>query len=405
MKKNRINKAINEDYSNEIDGGNVNLDNIEEILNSYLETLIWSSSLEDESENSYTIHDIDETSIIKSKRDIVKFINLVSQDEEAIEEMNTYDEKSFGHYLALSRNGHGSGFFDDYNDKLQDLARSLGQADLYVGDDDKLHIMGDNVNENRLKLKRGELKEMISRVVNHVLSESSPFPEDREFDSENDEWAVKAAEAVDAEGFTPQGTYTVSNTGGYEIMISDDGEMARVRDAFGSDNPEVSDWLPIEYIETDELDDDGYPETEPVIDPNGYNIPLSQVIRTKNFYGESNNRKKFKLKLSEFKHLIKDVIKEELEMANDNNRKDYDVKEFSFEVYVKNPETGEDGWDIQFVSVIAETAKKAIDILKLNPLFDTVITIDVVAYLSSQDLDDTQYEASTVGIWSDKPNY
>ena len=70
------------------------------------------------------------------------------------------------------------------------------------------------------------------------------------------------------EEFIPHGTYTVSNAGGYEIMLDDSGDAAMVRDAFGSDNPQTSDWLPIEYI-----------GGKPVIDPNGYNIPLNQVMR------------------------------------------------------------------------------------------------------------------------------
>lgn len=78
----------------------------------------------------------------------------------------------------------------------------------------------------------------------------------------------------ESEEFIPHGTYTVSNTGGYEIMLSPDGEQAKVRDAFGSDNPETSDWLEIEYIPDEETG-----ESEPVIDPNGYNIPLNQVMR------------------------------------------------------------------------------------------------------------------------------
>lgn len=70
------------------------------------------------------------------------------------------------------------------------------------------------------------------------------------------------------EEFVPHGSYTVSNAGGYEIMLSPDGEQARVRDAFGSDNPETSDWLEIEWV-----------SGKPVIDPYGYNIPLNQVMR------------------------------------------------------------------------------------------------------------------------------
>ena len=81
--------------------------------------------------------------------------------------------------------------------------------------------------------------------------------------------------------FKVHGGYTISNTGGYEIELSDCGDSARVRDAWGSDNPRISDWLEIEYIidEDSEPDEEGYKESEPIIDPNGYNIPLNMVMR------------------------------------------------------------------------------------------------------------------------------
>ncbi len=83
--------------------------------------------------------------------------------------------------------------------------------------------------------------------------------------------------------FKAHGYYTISNSGGYEIELSDCGDSARVKDNYGSDNPQISDWLEIEYIEN------GYPnmmdenkemgEWIPVIDPNGYDIPLNMVMR------------------------------------------------------------------------------------------------------------------------------
>ena len=79
------------------------------------------------------------------------------------------------------------------------------------------------------------------------------------------------------EEFIPHGSYTVSNSGGYEIMLNDAGDAAKVRDAFGSDNPQTSDWLEIEYVNDEETG-----ESEPVIDPQGYNIPLNQVMRINN---------------------------------------------------------------------------------------------------------------------------
>jgi len=78
----------------------------------------------------------------------------------------------------------------------------------------------------------------------------------------------------EAEEFIPNGTYTVSNAGGYEIMLNSSGDAAKVRDAFGSDDPKTSDWLEIEFLPDEETG-----ESEPVIDPNGYNIPLNQVMR------------------------------------------------------------------------------------------------------------------------------
>lgn len=78
----------------------------------------------------------------------------------------------------------------------------------------------------------------------------------------------------DNEEFIAHGTYTVSNSGGYEVMLNDSGDAARVRDAYGSDNPKTSDWLEIEFIPDEESG-----ESEPVIDPNGYNIPLNMVMR------------------------------------------------------------------------------------------------------------------------------
>lgn len=100
------------------------------------------------------------------------------------------------------------------------------------------------------------------------------------------------------EEFVPHGSYTVSNSGGYEVMIDSGRDMAKVRDAYGSDNPQVSDWLKIVDVETDEVDSDGYPEIERVIDPDGYNIPLSQVMRVRE--AKSLNHKKMIREFEDF---------------------------------------------------------------------------------------------------------
>ncbi len=81
-----------------------------------------------------------------------------------------------------------------------------------------------------------------------------------------------------ADDFKAHGSYTISNTGGYLVEISDCGEMARTKEAWGNDNPKVSDWLEIVYVD----DPDSPEELIPVIEPNGVNIPLNQVMKLNN---------------------------------------------------------------------------------------------------------------------------
>lgn len=132
-----------------------------------------------------------------------------------------------------------------------------------------------------------------------------------------DEEQVPIEPDENGEEFTPHGTYTVSNAGGYEIMLSDSGDAAKVRDAFGSDNPETSDWLEIEYVPNEETG-----ESEPVIDPNGYNIPLNQVMRINEKLNENYNvGDKFKDKEgNEF--VINDFVKDGVKLAGERGEKE-----------------------------------------------------------------------------------
>lgn len=47
---------------------------------------------------------------------------------------------------------------------------------------------------------------------------------------------------------------------------------------------------------------------------------------------------------------------------------------FSFEIYTKNPKTGEGGWDIKFIRAFGETKDDAVAVLKAVPDFDCIIT-------------------------------
>jgi hypothetical protein len=75
------------------------------------------------------------------------------------------------------------------------------------------------------------------------------------------------------------GYYTVSNSMGYGVILSDCGDSAKL--VIMKDEPETTDWLEIGWVanEDGEVDDEGFPEFEPVIDPEGYNVPLNLVMR------------------------------------------------------------------------------------------------------------------------------
>lgn len=68
------------------------------------------------------------------------------------------------------------------------------------------------------------------------------------------------------------GYYTYSNCCGYGVIFSDCGEAAKL--VMNNEDCDVTDWLDIEYV----MDEDEG-EFVPVIDPDGFNVPLNLVIR------------------------------------------------------------------------------------------------------------------------------
>lgn len=113
---------------------------IQKVLDSYFETLLWASGEEGEFDG-VTIYDFSESAVNSSKMDIEKFIETINTNPSAIAEANEYDERMLGHNFALSRNGHGAGFFDNNNDILQNICRETKSAEPYLGDDKKVYIM------------------------------------------------------------------------------------------------------------------------------------------------------------------------------------------------------------------------------------------------------------------------
>lgn len=118
---------------------------MDQMTRQYLETALWSSN--DNSNESggepfdknYSIDDISPESIGQAYLDCKKFKELaVGLLDEA------RDDSQIGHDFWLTRNGHGAGFWDgDYpinGDKLTEIAKSFGELNPMLGDDEHIHF-------------------------------------------------------------------------------------------------------------------------------------------------------------------------------------------------------------------------------------------------------------------------
>lgn len=140
-------RTINNNILNQFQQQIINRFDFSEILNGYLECILWTESdLENDTlENvlvDKTIFDFTKDSIKRSLDDITKFLNIavVEAENELIYYVN--DPSQLGVYFWLSRNGHGVGFFDNNHDKLQDIARNQFKTcnGIFLNNDNKVQI-------------------------------------------------------------------------------------------------------------------------------------------------------------------------------------------------------------------------------------------------------------------------
>jgi hypothetical protein len=111
---------------------------IDEFFDAYVETALWSS-LTDEGQpmdEQYSISDIDRETLQQMREDVNSFVDTNWTDLEKLHPANA------GKDFWLTRNGHGAGFWDKFNeagDRLSVTAHLYGSIDLYIGDDEKIH--------------------------------------------------------------------------------------------------------------------------------------------------------------------------------------------------------------------------------------------------------------------------
>jgi len=107
-------------------------------INGYLEAALWTE--EDELGPSNIESDVSFEAKVDAYTDIKKFKQLAGE----LIAQSGLDDEQIGHDLWLTRNGHGTGFWDrglgEIGDKLADIARGMGSKYAYVGDDGLIYI-------------------------------------------------------------------------------------------------------------------------------------------------------------------------------------------------------------------------------------------------------------------------
>lgn len=120
----------------------------QEATGSYVAAAMWTATddqgepVEDKFEES----DIDPSSLAEQQKQLVDFMraNRALLAKAAELRPGFYDAAQIGHDFHLTRNGHGTGFWDrglgDVGDQLRDRSQDHGSAELYAGDDGKLYF-------------------------------------------------------------------------------------------------------------------------------------------------------------------------------------------------------------------------------------------------------------------------
>jgi hypothetical protein len=125
--------------------GGAHVAEVEDALNAYVGAALWSSNevTGEPLDSSWTTDDFDPTSLGDAEMEVAEFW------DRAVAEGLTHhwDKEQFGHDFWLTRNEHGTGFWDrddggsGAGEKLTNMAHEYGPAVVEVGDDGKLRFV------------------------------------------------------------------------------------------------------------------------------------------------------------------------------------------------------------------------------------------------------------------------
>lgn len=109
-------------------------------------TLLWSETTDDGEplDTLYAPEHVSHTTMLELTQDVVGFVNMVINSlDKRLWELVKNDPEQAGYDFILSRNGHGTGFWDRGNgylgDALHEYAKTFGTMNLYVGNDGLLY--------------------------------------------------------------------------------------------------------------------------------------------------------------------------------------------------------------------------------------------------------------------------
>jgi hypothetical protein len=129
-------------------------DRLDDFVRAYLKCILWSEN--DEStpaggeplENNYSLEDFSQDALKQAVEDCRTFREANAADLTQYNHFRYTAEELGGHDFWLTRNGHGSGFWDrhtclpkDARDRLSDAARAAGECNPYVGDDGLIYFL------------------------------------------------------------------------------------------------------------------------------------------------------------------------------------------------------------------------------------------------------------------------
>ena len=113
-----------------------------EVLGHYVICALWSST-DDDSEPLEKNYNSGHFSKEARRRIRNACFDFLVANKELLSQTELTNEQ-IGHDFWLTRNGHGTGFWDrglgEVGDKLTESCMVVGECDVYVGDDGELHV-------------------------------------------------------------------------------------------------------------------------------------------------------------------------------------------------------------------------------------------------------------------------